>query len=193
MVAATEPQGPHVDQLAGHPWDRVDELIEFARQDAIDAQALPESLAFVFHDDGLSGMLFTPTFLAETADEITAQLCHVLPSLHARGIAVIWPAQYPSDDGAPWWAMKVHRWDAASPGRMRTQIWPLPIHGTPDGPPATVDPPDPWSQQLARALTAAMPLARLGVVDTTGLPDGYEFLTAPGGPLADLVPTRGLN
>lgn len=169
-----------MEKLAGHPWDRVDELIELARRDAVEAQTLPESVAFVFHDDGLSGMLCTPTFLAETADEITAHLCHVLPSLQARGIVVIWPAQYPGDDGTPWWAMKVHRWDAASPARMRTQIWPLPIHGTPDGPRATIDPPDPWSQRLARALAAPTPLARLGVVDTSGLPDGYEFLAAPG-------------
>ena len=180
-----------MDTLAEHTWDRLDELLEESKANAVEAGSLPESLAFVFHDHGLSGIVFTPTFLAETADEVTDVLCHLLPSTKARGIAVVWPAVF-TDGDRQYWAMKVHRWDATTPDQLRTQIWPLPIRDTPDGPPMDVESPDPWSQRLADALTDPDPLARLGVVDTMALPEGFEFRVAPGGAL-DAPPMQALN
>lgn len=180
-----------MDQLAGHPWERVDELLELMKLEAVEAETIPASVALVFHDDGLSAILFTPTFITETADEVTDVLCHIVPSLRARGVAVVWPAMY-SDGDQEWWAMKVHRWDAEVPDRMLTQLWPLPILGTPDGAPMEIDPPDPWSKRLAGALTDPGPLAALGVLDTTGSPKGFEFVVAPGGVL-DVPPSHGLS
>lgn len=180
-----------VDRLAEHPWERLDELLEQCKQDAVEAESLVESLAFVFHDDGLSGMLFTPPVLLETVDQVTDVLSRVLPSLQARGIAVVWPAVYELDEQR-YWAMKVHRWDADVPAEVRTQVWPIPIRGTPDGDPVEIDPPDPWSKRLAGALTEPGPLTDLGVIDTTGLEPGFELLVAPGGPL-DTPMSHGLN
>lgn len=169
-----------MDELAGHPWERVDELLELTKREALEAGTIPESVALIFHD-GLSGILLTPAFVTETADEVTDELCRFLPPLRARGLAVVWPAVFEME-GTQWWAMKVHLWDAAVPDRMETQIWPLPIRGTPDGPPRTIDPPDPWSKRLAVALTEPSPLADLGLVDNR-FPPGYEFRVAPGGAL----------
>lgn len=180
-----------MDRLADYTWDRVDELLEQSKIEAVEAGSLPESLAYVFHDHGLSGILFTPTFLTETADRVTDVLCRVLPRLQARGIAVVWPAVF-TDEDRQFWAMKVHRWDAAVPHEVRLQIWPLPIRDTPDGPPVDVEPADPWSKRLAGALTDSRPLGALGVIDTTGLEPDFELLVAPGGALDGRM-DHGLN
>ena len=180
-----------MDQLTGHPWERLDELLELTKDDAVEGGTVPESVALIFHDDGLDGMLLTPMFVIETADEITDVLCRVLPSLQARGIAVVWPAMF-TDGDLEYWAMKVHRWDASQPDQVRTQVWPLPILDTPDGPPMDVDFPDPWSKRLAGALCDPGPMAALGVVDTSGLGPEYELLVAPGGAL-DAPVDHGMN
>ncbi len=43
-----------VDQLAGHPWEDVDGLLELMKREAAEAETIPESVALVFYDDDRS-------------------------------------------------------------------------------------------------------------------------------------------
>jgi hypothetical protein len=170
-----------------HPWAGVDELLEELRSSAVEADALPESMALIFHGGRFSAVLRTPPFVLEDADVVTDELCRFLPSVGADGIAVVWPARYEDDDGTVLIAMKVLLWERARPAAATTRIVPLAVAGSPDGPSVDLPPPDPWSRRLAAALGSPPEIP--GILDARFRP-GFELFVAPSGPLAAAVPLQ---
>ncbi len=172
---------------AGHPWARVDELLDEIKQEAVALDELPESIAMIFHDGKLSALLSTPTFFDDTADHITDVLCDFLPRVGADQIVVSWPAVFEVEDGL-YWAMKANLWQRSAPHDQRMRVIPVPLKGTPDDPWVELEPSDPWSQRLARALAGSGP--KPFAVDVN-LPDGFALLVSPDA--ASFLPCHSMN
>jgi hypothetical protein len=171
-------------------WRDLDDLIADIKDAAVADDGLPESAALIFHEGLLSGVLATPPFVVENADEVARMLCRFLPQLQADQIAVVWPARYVDDQGEIF-AMKILLWERSSRHRAICRIVPLPIHGSPDGAPVELPPPDPWSRRVARAL-ARPPCGIPGIVDVR-LPAGYDLMVHPHRALGRMVPLHAEN